>query len=104
MSAQELAAYLNIDVKTARKYYQELGGVRIGSRYKFFEMEVCDAVQKNRSEGRKDKNHIYRTSEKKREEDRKAIQDEKRGTDVGNENEKSIKRRLAKKDQHGLFR
>jgi hypothetical protein len=103
MTAREIAAYLDIDVKTARKYYQELGGVRIGSRYKFFEMEVCDAVQKIRSEGRQDKNRIYRTSEKKREEGGKTVQDEERGAGMGNEDEKSIKRRLAKKDQHGLF-
>ena len=55
MSAQEVAANLDIDVKTAGKYYQELGGVSIGSRYKFFETEVYDAVQKIRSEGSQDK-------------------------------------------------
>ena len=103
MSAQEIAAYLNIDVKTARKYYQELGGMRIGSRYKFFEMEVYNAVQKNRSEGRQDTNRLYRTSEEKREEGRETIQDEKRGSDLGVTNEKLVRKRLEQKDRHGLF-
>lgn len=103
MSAQEVAAYFDIDVKTARKYYQELGGMRIGSRYKFFEMEVCNAVQKIGSQGRKDTNRIYRTSEEEREEGGKTIQDEKRGSDVGVENEKLVRKRLEQKDRHGLF-
>jgi hypothetical protein len=103
MSAQEVAAYLDIDVKTARKYYQQLGGIRIGSRYKFFEMEVCDAVQKNRNEKWQETNSVYWPSEKRREEDRKTVQDEESGSGMGNDDEKSIKRRLAKKDKHGLF-
>lgn len=103
MSAQEVAAYLDIDVKTARKYYQALGGMRIGSRYKFFEMEVCNAVQKIGNEGRKDTNRIYRTSEEKREEGGKTIQDEKRGSGVGVDNEKLVRKRLEQKDRHGLF-
>lgn len=103
MSAQEVAAYLNIDVKTVRKYYKELGGIRIGNRYKFFEMEVCNAVQKNRSERRQDTNDLYRTSEEKREEDKQTIQDEKRSSDVGVTNEKLVRRRLEQKDRHGIF-
>jgi hypothetical protein len=103
MSAQQAAAYFNIDVKTVRKYYKELGGIRIGNRYKFFEMEVCNAVQKGRSEGRQDTNDLYRTSEEKREEDKQAIQDEKRSSGVGVTNEKLVRKRLEQKDRHGLF-
>ena len=104
MSAREVAAYLDIDVKTARKYYRELGGIRIGSRYKFSEEEVYNAVQKNRSEGRQDSNHLYRTSEEKREEGRETIQDEKRGSGVVVTNEKLVRKRLEQEDRHGLFR
>lgn len=103
MSAQEVAAFLDIDVKTVRKYYKELGGIRIGNRYKFFEMEVCNAVQKSRSEGWQDTNDLYRTSQEKREEGKQAIQDEKRSSGVGVTNEKLVRKRLEQKDRHGLF-
>lgn len=103
MSAQQVAAYLNIDVKTVRKYYQELGGIRIGNRYRFFEEEVYNAVQESRSERKQDANRIYRTSEEKREEGGKTIQDEKRGPGVGVTNEKLVRKRLEQKDRHGLF-
>ena len=103
MSAKEAAIYFEVDVKTIRKYYQKYGGVRIGNRYKFFEMEVYDAVQKNRSEGRQVSNGLHRTSEEKREEDKQAIQDEKRSSGVGVTNEKLVRKRLEQKDRHGLF-
>ena len=58
MSAKQVAAYLKIDVKTARKYYRELGGIRIGRRYLFFEEEVYNAIQTW--------NEVYRTDKEER--------------------------------------
>lgn len=103
MSARQVAAYLNIDVKTARKYYQELGGVRIGSRYRFFEMEVYDAVRKNRVEEQQGNKGLDRAGKEGQREEAKTIQAEERGRGLGSEDEKSIKRRLEQKDRHGIF-
>ena len=83
MSAQEVAAYLDIDVKTARKYYREYGGIRIGSRYKFFEMEVYNAVQERRSEEQQEENCLDRPGEKGGQKEGEAIQDKERGRSLG---------------------
>lgn len=103
MSTSDVAEYLNIDVKTVRKYYRNLGGIRIGRRYVFFEEEVCNAIQKNRTEEQQKENCLDRTSQKRRQKEGEAIQNEERGRGMGSEDERSIKRRLAKKDKHGLF-
>lgn len=103
MSAKQVAAYLNIDVKTARKYYRELGGIRIGRRYKFFEEEVYNAVQERRSEEGQDYNGLHWTSQKKSKEGGKTVQDKERRADVGRTDEKFIRRRLEQNDRHNLF-
>lgn len=36
MTVGEVADYLGIDGKTVRKYYKQLGGVRLGRSYRFF--------------------------------------------------------------------
>jgi hypothetical protein len=46
LSTQQVAAYLGLDQKTIRKYHQELGGIRLGRRYVFFEKEIINAIQK----------------------------------------------------------
>jgi hypothetical protein len=49
LTPQELADRLNLDVRTVRKYYAELGGVRLGPRkILFFEEEVVYAIQAQR--------------------------------------------------------
>jgi hypothetical protein len=103
MSAYQVAAYLNIDVKTARKYYRELGGIRIGRRYKFFEEEVYNAVQERRIEEQQEENCLDRAGTEGGQKERKALQDKERGGSVGSEDERSVKRRLARIDNHGLF-
>ena len=41
----ELAEFLGVDEKTVRQYYRELGGMRLGRLYVFFEKEVVHAIQ-----------------------------------------------------------
>lgn len=45
MDVQEVAEYLKIDTRTVRKYYLQLGGVRFGRAYRFFERRLNDAIQ-----------------------------------------------------------
>jgi len=43
-TAQQVAEYLELDVTTVRRYYKELGGVRVGAAYRFFERTLTDAI------------------------------------------------------------
>ena len=46
LSAEEVADYIGCDVKTVRKHYEDLGGMRLGRHYLFFERSIIDAVSK----------------------------------------------------------
>jgi hypothetical protein len=95
MTAKQVAAYLKIDVKTARKYYRELGGIRIGRRYLFFEEEVYNAIQTRKE--------VYRTDQERREEKGEELQNQKSRTSMGSGDAAKIRRRLAREDKHNLF-
>ena len=45
---KHLAEYLGLDQKKVRQYYRQLGGIRLGRRYLFFEKEVVNAIQEKR--------------------------------------------------------
>ena len=45
LTVQEVAAYLGLDPQTVRRYYKQLGGMRFGRSYRFFEKEVKNAIQ-----------------------------------------------------------
>lgn len=64
-SARQVAEYLELDVNTVRKYYQELGGVRVGTAYRFFERTLTDAIlrQAEKSICRPTKNQREKCSE-----------------------------------------
>ena len=47
MTVVEVAAFLDVDPVTVRKYYQQLRGLRLGRTYRFFEKEVLNAIQKS---------------------------------------------------------
>jgi len=95
MSAKQVAAYLKIDVKTARKYYRELGGIRIGRRYLFFEEEVYNAIQTWKE--------VYRTDKEERKEERKGLQDQKKSSCLGSGDAAKVRQRLVREDRHNLF-
>jgi DNA-directed RNA polymerase specialized sigma subunit len=50
---QELADFLGVDEKRVRQYYVELGGIRLGRLYVFFEQEVINAIQASRRFGQR---------------------------------------------------
>ena len=95
LSAKELSEILGADVKTIRKYYQRLGGIRIGSHYKFFEKEVINALQT--------RNKLYWTTKEEQKKDRESIQEERGCEELGSQNADVVKRRMAQKDKHGLL-
>ena len=93
LKTKDVASFLGLDVKTVRQYYKELGGIRLGRRYVFFEKEVINAIQKKRQVGSSGK--------KKWQEEREDVSNKKGGHQLGKRNaEKSIQR-LSEK--HDLF-
>lgn len=63
LTARQVADYLCLDVNTIRKYYKELGGVRVGAAYRFFERTLTDAILRQTQEktcwANQDKRTIY---------------------------------------------
>jgi len=95
LTTKQVAAYLGFDEKTVRLYYKDLGGIRIGRHYRFFEMEVLNAIQTW--------NKIHRTDKETRKEKRKGFQDQKRGSGLGSRDEKNARGGLERKDEHSLL-
>ena len=95
LSAKDVAEYLGTDVKIVRKNYRELGGIRLGRIYKFFEKEIYNAVQK--------KTTMDCTSEEGREEVEQGVFNEEGCPRVGDENAAKTRRRLEREDCHDIF-
>lgn len=95
LCSQEVADYLGLDVKTVRKYYRDLGGIRLGRQYRFFEKEVFYAVQKRTT--------MDCPSEEGRDEAEQGVSDEEGSHRVGNEDAAKIRRRLGREDRHNIF-
>jgi hypothetical protein len=45
LNTKQVASYLGVDVKTIWQYYDQLGGIRLGKKYIFFERRLIDAIQ-----------------------------------------------------------
>ena len=95
LRAKEIAQYLDVDVKTVRKYYRELGGIRLGRHYRFFEKEIYYAVQK--------RTEVGCPSEEREQEIGKGIFDQEGSQGLGIQDEAKASRRLEQEDRHGLF-
>jgi hypothetical protein len=95
MSAREVADYLGLDIKTVRKYYLELGGMRLGSHYRFFEKEICNAVQK--------KKQMDSPSENVRNQTRESVLHTEGGAKLGSNDAEKTSQRIDREDRHRLF-
>ena len=95
LSAKAVARYLNLDVKTVRKYYHELGGIRLGSRIVFFEKEFINAIQTRIKLDRPGAEEWAETGE--------SVPDEEEGSGVGSRDATKTRKRLEREDRHGLF-
>lgn len=95
LSPEDIGIYLELDVKTVRAYYAELGGIRLGRRILFFEKEVINAIQKRSKMGS--------PSESEWEEEGKDLPEQERSSGMGKR--KSVKSRgdLAGKDRHSVL-
>ncbi|MCB2167436.1 MAG: helix-turn-helix domain-containing protein [Deltaproteobacteria bacterium] len=95
LRAKDVALYLGLDVKTVRKHYQSLGGIRLGRHYRFFEKEVCCAVQK--------RTEVDSPSEKRGPEAGEGVVDQEGSKKLGSQDEAKARRRMEQEDRHGLF-
>lgn len=95
LSAKDVAKYLSLDVKTVRKYYRELGGIRLGSRIVFFEKEFINAIQTRIK--------LDRPGAEERAEAGESVPDEEEGSGVGSRDAAKTRKRLEREDRHGLF-
>jgi hypothetical protein len=93
LSSKAIAEYIGLDEATVRKYYQSLGGIRIGTKYLFFEKEVLNAIQK--------RTHMDWSDTEGWPEDREAVRDEEGGPALGGEAAKKNHHRL--EDPFGIF-
>ena len=95
LCAQDVAKYFGFDIKTVRKYYKDLGGIRLGRHYRFFEKEIYDAIQKRKT--------MDSPSEEGREAGEQSVSNEERSHSVGNEDAAKIRQRLEREDCHNIF-
>ena len=95
LNAQQVAKYLGFDVKTVRKFHRTFGGIRVGSRYIFFEKEICNAVQKGKELDCANK-EIWEETEQ-------GVSDEERRHCVGRESSKRANGRVEREDRHDIF-
>ncbi len=95
MTSEELAEFLGVNVKTVRQYYKKFGGIRLGSRYIFFERRIINAISNEEWE-------LESPSEKEWKEKRTNVRDEERGNSLGKPTP-IVERGLGREDRHNLF-
>jgi hypothetical protein len=91
----DMVEYTGLDVKTIRQYYAELGGIRLGKQYLFFEKEVINAIQKRSKMGSPGE-------DEKREEGENLSEQEGR-IDMGKQCPVKSRVAMAREDKHGLL-
>jgi hypothetical protein len=96
MSAEEVANYLGLDEKTVRQYHRELGGMRLGRLFLFFERSVLNALQK--------RTEMDCPSAEGWEETGKGISDTEGSDGLGNQDAPKSTRRMEREDRHGLLK
>jgi len=95
LSVSEVAAFLGLDEKTVRVHYKNLGGMRLGRQYLFFERSVVDAIQKRTKMGSPSAEGWEAVGE--------GVFDEEGSPDMGIRDAEKTRRRLGKEDRHGPF-
>jgi hypothetical protein len=95
LCANKIAEYTGLDVKTIRKYYRELGGIRVGSRILFFEKEFINAVQK--------RTEVVCPGPEGRAETGEGVPDEEGSSGLGSGNAAEARKRMVQEDRHGLL-
>ena len=96
LNTKQVSEYLSLDPKTVRKYYRELGGIRLGRHYRFFEKEICNAIQ--------ERTKMDCPSEEGRGTTEQSLSHEEGSNGLGSQDAAKTRERLVKEDRHGLYR
>ena len=96
MTAEEVAVRMKMNVKKVRSMYKELGGMRLGRTYVFFERSVKDAIQK--------RTEVDSPSEERREATGEGVSNQEAGIAVGKQDAAKTRKRMEREDRHGLYR
>ena len=96
LSVEDVANYLGLDEKTVRQYYRELGGMRLGRLFLFFERSVLNALQKG--------TEMDCPSAEGWEETGKDVSDAEGSDSLGSQDAPKTTRRMEREDRHGLHR
>ena len=96
LSVKQVSNYLNINEKTVREHYQELGGIRLGRHYKFFERRILDALEKRQEQ-------VYSTDQEERTAEGEGLPETGRREGMGKSNAADVRRGIQRDDRHGLL-
>ena len=97
LTAQEVAEYLGVDAETVRRYYNSLGGIRLGRLILFFENLIIQAIQENShalQKEEKEQGGVDSRCDAPREEVLQDIRYQNQGPRLGVRNKKSSRRRF----------
>ena len=91
----DMARFLGVDEKTVRRYYTELGGVRLGRLIVFFEKEVVNAIQK--------RSKMASPSAIEWQEEGEGLPEQEGGVGMGERGQVKSRGDLASADRHGIL-
>jgi excisionase family DNA binding protein len=96
LTAKELAEYLGVSEKAIRENYQQLGGVRIGRHYRFFERRILNALEKRQEQ-------IYRSGKTSKSAQGTCVFHPEGSEGLGKQDAQDVGRGVVRHDRHGLL-
>jgi hypothetical protein len=103
LTPQEVAKKLNLDYQTVLKYYREIGGMRLGRIFLFFENRIVQALGKESDHALQEREKMGRGGYACGPEEIQEISEKERSAVLGVRTKKRELRRLVKADPHGVF-
>ncbi|WP_417914275.1 hypothetical protein [Candidatus Electronema sp. JM] len=100
LSAREVSEYLRCDIATVYRHFRQLGGVKVGVCYKFFEKRLANALLECEAQ------EVDSASDRQRRETQQPARQQIRRAALGSRHEKGAGRRQpgdAPCDPHGLL-
>lgn len=102
LRAKEVAEYLGMSVKFVREHYEELGGICLGRRYRFFEKEIYYAISKKENPEMGSPSEEDRPQQEKAQKG-KSVSDQEGSQGLGSHDEAKACRRVVRDDRHDLL-
>ncbi len=103
LSVKEVASFFQLDVRTVRKYYLELGGSKLGRNILFFENLIFQALGKESDNAIQTREKMGRGGYAPGDETIEEVPEQERSPELGVKTKTSQLRRLVKADPHRIF-